>query len=37
MLNEELLRNEHAQILIQYCSESEYKNEPWAQKFGCKV
>jgi len=37
MLNEELLLNEHAQILIQYCSESEYKNEPWAQKFGCKV
>ena len=37
MLNEELLLNEHAQILIQYCSKSEYENEPWAQKFGCKV
>ena len=37
MLNEELLLNDHAQILIQYCSESEYANEPWAQRFGCKV
>ena len=37
MLNEELLLNEHAQILTEYCSKSEYVNEPWAQRFGCKV
>ena len=35
MLNEELLLNNHAHILTQYCSKSEYGNELWAKKFGC--
>lgn len=35
MLNEELLLNHHAQILIQYCDTSEYADELWAKKFGC--
>ena len=37
MLNEELLLNQYAEILTEYCSKSEYANEPWAQKYGCKV
>lgn len=35
MLNEELLITDHAKILTQYCSKSEYENELWAKKFGC--
>ena len=35
MLNEELLLNNHAMILTQYCVKSEYENELWAKKFGC--
>jgi len=35
MLNEELLINNHAKILTDYCSTSEYASELWAKKFGC--
>jgi len=35
MLNEELLITNHAQILTQYCSKSEYESELWAKKYGC--
>lgn len=35
VLNAELLRNGHAQILTRYCSESEFATEPWASAFGC--
>ena len=35
VLNSELLYAGHANILTQYCTESEFSNEPWAQEFGC--
>ena len=35
ILNSELLSSGHANILMQYCSTSEFSNESWAQKFGC--
>ncbi|MCV0391984.1 MAG: thermonuclease family protein [Nitrosopumilus sp.] len=35
ILNAELLYSEHAEILIQYCSTSEFSDESWAQEFGC--
>ena len=34
-LNAELLENEHASILKQYCKKSEFASESWAKKFGC--
>lgn len=34
-LNAELLENNHAHILEQYCAKSEFSSEPWAKKFGC--
>lgn len=34
-LNAALLENNHASILTQYCSESEFASESWAKKFGC--
>ena len=34
-LNEELLRNGHAEILTQYCQKSEFRSESWAKEFGC--
>lgn len=37
MLNEELLYNNHAGILTQYCSTSEFANEAWAKKYGCFI
>ena len=33
-LNSELLENDHAWILTQYCSTSEFSDEAWAKKFG---
>ena len=35
ILNEEILESGHAEILEEFCSVSEFSNEPWAQKFGC--
>jgi len=34
-LNSALLENNHAGILNQYCSESEFAMESWAKRFGC--
>lgn len=34
-LNEELLQNNHATIMEQYCAKSEFASESWAKKFGC--
>lgn len=34
-LNEELLVNDHAEILTQYCITSEFADESWAAKYGC--
>jgi micrococcal nuclease len=34
-LNSELLENDHAWILTQYCSTTEFSDEVWAKKFGC--
>ena len=34
-LNSELLENDHAWILTQYCPTSEFSDEAWAKKFGC--
>ena len=34
-LNEQLLLNEHAEILTQYCVKSEFANEDWARQYGC--
>lgn len=36
MLNKELLINNHAWILTQYCSTSEFASESWAKSYGCK-
>jgi endonuclease YncB( thermonuclease family) len=36
ILNSELLSNGYANILTQYCSNSEFSSEPWAQDFGCR-
>ncbi|MBM2819943.1 MAG: hypothetical protein HW410_1625 [Nitrosarchaeum sp.] len=35
VLNSELLYNNHANILKQFCKTSEFSDEPWAKKFGC--
>lgn len=35
VLNSELLYNNHANILTQYCSTSEFSGETWAQEYGC--
>jgi len=35
ILNSELLYNEHAEILTQHCSTSEFSDEIWAKKYGC--
>ena len=35
ILNSELLSNGYANILTQYCTTSEFSNEPWTQDFGC--
>ncbi len=34
-LNSELLYSGYANILTQYCKDSEFSNESWAQDFGC--
>lgn len=34
-LNEELLRNNHAEIDQRYCKTSEFAQENWAKEFGC--
>lgn len=34
-LNSALLYNGHANILTQYCDNSEFSDEKWAQEFGC--
>lgn len=34
-LNSALLYNGHANILTQYCDNSEFSDENWAQEFGC--
>jgi micrococcal nuclease len=34
-LNSALLENNHADILTQYCTTSEFATESWAKKFGC--
>lgn len=36
-LNSALLYNDHANILTQYCSTSEFSSKRWAQDFGCGV
>jgi len=35
VLNSELLYSGHANILVQYCSTSEFAGEDWARDFGC--
>ncbi|MGI0056903.1 MAG: thermonuclease family protein [Nitrosarchaeum sp.] len=35
LLNLELLYNDHANILTQYCSKSEFAKETWAKDYGC--
>ncbi|HXG73258.1 MAG TPA: thermonuclease family protein [Candidatus Nitrosotenuis sp.] len=35
LLNYELLENNHAKILKQYCTKSEFGKEGWATKHGC--
>jgi endonuclease YncB( thermonuclease family) len=35
ILNAELLYNGHAMILEEYCAESEFSGEDWAQEYGC--
>jgi len=35
VLNSELLYSGHANILVQYCSTSEFSGEAWARDFGC--
>ncbi len=37
MLNEELLKNNHAWILTKYCSTSEFASESWAKSYGCST
>jgi micrococcal nuclease len=37
ILNSELLLNDHANILTQYCSTSKFAEEKWAKEFGIKV
>ena len=37
LLNSELLYNGHANILIQYCSKSEFSKESWALRYGCET
>lgn len=37
ILNAELLDNGHAKISKYFCSKSEFANEYWAVKYGCKV
>jgi len=37
VINEILLSNGHANILTQYCDTSEFSEESWAQKYGCKT
>ena len=34
-LNEQLLVENHAVVLVKYCSSSEYETSDWAQKYGC--
>lgn len=34
-LNAALLENNHAKILNQFCTESEFAVESWAKRFGC--
>lgn len=36
IINEILLQNGHAKILTQYCMNSEFIGEDWAQDYGCK-
>jgi len=35
LLNEEILEKGYGEINTIYCFESEFKDEPWAKKFGC--
>ncbi len=35
LLNEELLETNLAVIDFRFCDESEYRNDEWAQKYGC--
>lgn len=35
LLNEEILEKEYGEINTIHCFESEFKDEPWAKKFGC--
>jgi len=35
VLNSELLDNDHANILVKYCTASEFAKEDWAIKYGC--
>jgi len=35
LLNSELLYNEHAKILTEFCRKSEFSAEAWATKYGC--
>ncbi len=34
-LNKELLEHGHAEILTQYCDESEFQDQSWAREHGC--
>ncbi len=34
-LNEQILSVGHAEILVSFCSKSEFAEHAWAQKFGC--
>ena len=35
LLNEKILENNHGKISTVFCSQSEFRNEVWATKYGC--
>ena len=37
ILNEELTYHDYAGILSEYCDESEFSSELWAQRYGCRL
>jgi len=37
ILNAELLYYDYAEILTEYCDESEFSSEFWAQRYGCRL
>jgi len=35
LINEELLKSDHATIMEYFCDKSEFSGEDWVQKYGC--